>query len=85
MVSLNEHFRNSGYTLHREALRKERLPRCCRDNLRALPIGIKFVDRAGGEVLLPVVECASCSKKYAMSDGRYISIKNLLRFDVMEL
>ncbi len=85
MAGMNEHFRQSGYVLHRQALRKECLPRCCRENLHEMAIGIKFMDRAGGDVVLPLVQCACCSGKYALSDGRYIAVKSLLRFDVVRL
>lgn len=85
MGSLNEHFRQSGYTLHRAALRRERLPRCCRENLHALTTGIKFMDEGGGELLLPLTECVICGRKYAMSDEKYIVVKNLLQFDVVKI
>lgn len=85
MSDLNEHFKQSGYTLHRAALRRECLPRCCRENMRALTIGINFMDRAGSEQLLPLVECAVCFKKYALSDGRYMAVKSLLKFKIAQL
>lgn len=85
MANLNEHFDQSAYTIHRAALKRKYLPRCCHDNLKALKIGIKFIKRGSGEELLPLVECAVCSRKYALSGDRYMAVSNLLRFEIAEL
>lgn len=85
MGSLNEHFRQSGYTLHRTALRKERLPQCCRENLRATNFAVQFLTQDGREEALPLTECPLCGKKYAvMENGKYLPIQNILQFDIIK-
>lgn len=83
MGNLNEHFRQSGYTLHRMAVRKERLPQCCRDNRRVTDFAIKFMNQNGGEEALPLAECPICGKKYAMMGEKYLPIKNTLQFQII--
>lgn len=83
MGTLNEHFRQSGYTLHRAALRKERLPRCCRENLRPHSIGIQYLDEHGEAVVLPLVSCTVCGSQFARSNERYLKIGNMRQFEVV--
>lgn len=85
MGNLNEHFRQSGYTLHRTALRKERLPQCCRENLRTTNFAVQFLNQDGREEALPLTECSLCGKKYAMMrEGKFLPIKNTLQFEIIK-
>lgn len=85
MSSLNEHFKSVGYTLHRDSVRKQRLPQCCRENLKPTSIGIKYFSPSGEDVVLPVLKCNICGRKFALSGKRYISIDSLLKFDIVAL
>ncbi len=85
MSSLNEHFKSSGYAFHRDAVRKTRLPRCCRENLKTTSVGIKYFSTNGADVVLPVLECSVCGRKFALSGEKYIAVDNLLKFDTVNL
>lgn len=83
MARLNEFFAGNAYALHRAALRRERLPECCRVRLAPKGLSVRFLTRDGGETLLPVEECAGCGRLYALTeDSKYLSIENLMRYDV---
>lgn len=85
MSSLDEHFRQSGYTFHQNLMRKERLPRCCQENLHKLDIGIEYLNLNGASIILPVCECRVCGRKFAVSDEKYIYIDNILKFNTINL
>lgn len=84
MGRLNDHFRESSYTIHRSAMRRERLPMCCRDNLKKQGIGIRWLDVDGSEIILPLMKCEICGRQYALNGEKYMAIDNLLRFDVLK-
>lgn len=85
MSSLNEHFKSVGYTFHRNAVRKQRLPQCCRENLKPTAIGVKYFSSDGADAVLPVLECSVCGRKFALSGEKYIAVDNLLKFDTVNL
>lgn len=85
MGNLNEHFKHSGYTFHRNSVRKERLPRCCQKNLHKLRIGIKYLNPNGEDVILTVCQCSVCGRKFALLDNKYITVDNILKFDTVNL
>ena len=83
MAGMREFFSENPYTLHRTALRRERLPFCCRSGLKPKGLSVRFLARDGGETLLPVQECAGCGKLYALTEeNRFLPIDSLLRYDV---
>lgn len=83
MSSLNEHFKSVGYTFHRDAVRKARIPQCCRKNLKPTGIGIKYFSPDGADVVLPLLECSVCGRKFAVSGEKYIAVDNILKFDTV--
>ncbi len=85
MSSLNEHFKSVGYTFHQNAVRKIRLPLCCRENLKPTAIGIKYFSTEGQDAVLPVLECSVCGKKFALFGQKYVEIDNILKFDTVAL
>ena len=85
MSSLNEHFKSVGYTFHKDAVRKQRLPQCCRENLKPTYIGIKYFSPGGEDVVLPVLKCSLCGRNFALFGERYIPADNLLKFDTVAL
>lgn len=84
MPGLRDFFQQSGYAIHRSALRLERLPACCRGNLTDCGGGIRHLDRSGNEIRLPLKQCAVCGKRYAVCGEQFLPIDNPLRFDMTE-
>ena len=86
MSQLNDFFRQNSYTLHRNALRRERLPACCRSgDWRPTHRGIRFLGTHGEEVILPLVRCEICGRQYAEVDGKYFPADNPLQFDLVNI
>lgn len=83
MGSLGDYFRNSGYAIHRAALRSDRLPECCRHSLAECGMSAVFLDPSGSEILLPMKKCGVCGRSYALSDGKYIPIDSLLKYRIV--
>ncbi len=83
MDNLNEHFRDSGYSIHRGAIRPERLPECCRSGLIDCRAAVRYLDCSGRETLLPLRQCGFCGRYYAVCGEKFMLIDNLLRFDVV--
>ncbi len=84
MSGLHDFFRQNGYTLHRSARRRERLPVCCRSG-DWLPThrGVRFLGARGEEVILPLVRCRFCGRQYAEAEGHYFSADNPLQFEIV--
>lgn len=86
MSSLNEFFQENGYTLHRNAFRRERLPLCCRSgNWQSTHRGIRFLGKQGEELILPLVRCEICGRQYAQENGKYFPADNALQFDLVNI
>lgn len=85
MANLREHFQTSGYTLHREGLRRERLPLCCRTSLRKTGTGIRFLEAGGCKTVLPLEACQVCGRRYATEGKRYLPVRSLLQFDIVKM
>ena len=83
MSALNDHFRRSGYSPHRQSLRWERLPDCCRGGLTDCGASVKYLGLSGENVLLPLVKCAVCGRYYAVCGKKYMLIENLLRYETV--
>ena len=86
MSGLNEHFSASGYSIHRAAVRKERLPECCRSGLRECGMAVRYLGASGEDILLPLMKCAFCGRLYAvMEEGgnRFLPVDNPLRFEIV--
>ena len=83
MGNLNEHFRRSGYTIHRAALRYDRLPACCIRHLNDEGAAVRYLDAAGREIWLPLKKCAVCGRYYAVCGKKYMLIENLLRYETV--
>ena len=86
MGGLNEYFSTSGYSIHRAAVRRERLPECCRSGLRGSGAAVKYLGQAGENILLPLLRCASCGRMYAVCDEsgkRFMPVENPLRYEIV--
>lgn len=85
MAPLNDHFKHTAYAIHRSAWRKERLPSCCREGLYPLGIGIRFLTKDGCDTVLPLYECAVCTRKFAVIGNRFMAVDNLMQYDVVTI
>lgn len=87
MDSLRDFFHQNAYAVHRASLRRERLPDCCRSEAHLLPtkLGIRFLNRYGQPVILPVFVCSVCGKRYAGTEDRFLPIASLLRYETVEI
>ena len=85
MSGLSEFFDSarSGCTVHRAALRAERLPECCRAGLTECGLFIKHLDSDGGEIALPLLKCAVCGRYFALRGEKYIPVENPLQFEII--
>ena len=87
MGSLSDYFNSSGsgYSIHRTALRRERLPVCCRGNLNGCGLGIVFLGLSGEEIILPLNECCVCGRYYAVCGKKYMPVDNLLKYRTINM
>ena len=85
MANLSNHFKSSGYAIHRSMIRKARLPQCCREHLCTINLGISYLDSNGAEIVLKVEECSECGRRFAVSNGKYMAVDNALKFDIVNL
>ena len=86
MSSMHDYFNpsGSGYAIHRTALRRERLPECCKENLAARGISIKHLGDSGEEVYLPLVKCGICGRVYAICGRKYMPVDNPLKYEITD-
>ncbi len=85
MGGLSNHFKGSGYAIHRTAIRPGRLPECCRNALADCLLAVRFLDASGKERLLPMKKCGVCGRYYAVCEDKFMAIGNLLKYDIVNL
>ena len=86
MSQLNNFFRQNGYTLHRSARRRERLPACCRSgDWHETNKGVRFLGKQGENVIWPLVRCPICGRQYAEAEGKYFPADNTLQFEIVNI
>ena len=86
MSSMHDYFNpsGSGYAIHRTALRRERLPECCRNSLTECSLSIKYLGNSGENVLLPLVKCGVCGRLYAQCGEKYMPVDNPLKYEMTD-
>lgn len=85
MFRLDEHFLQSGYTIHKGGLKRLNLPDCCREELYETEFGVKYLNNDGQIIILPTAKCRKCGKLYFVNRSRYCLIVNKLKYEFVKL